>query len=98
MQMSGPPVWPGEGSKQPQVSALPERRVKKRLPDGTLGTFFYRRTVVCPRCLRGRRRLIFWAAGHPSGKNVMVTRTWLTDPGAFIRIIRYDAKGTQSIV
>ena len=34
-----PHNWPGEGSKQPQVSALPERRVKKRLPDGTLGTF-----------------------------------------------------------
>ena len=29
MQMSGPHLS-GEGSKQPQVSALPERRVKKQ--------------------------------------------------------------------
>jgi len=42
MQMSGPPLWSGEGSKQPQVSALPERRVKKRKSDGTLGTFLKR--------------------------------------------------------
>lgn len=37
MQMPGPRFSPGEGSKQSQVSALPERRVKKHEQTALMG-------------------------------------------------------------
>ena len=45
MQMPCPRFSPGEGSKQSQVSALPERRVKKQRWTALLGYFEHLRML-----------------------------------------------------
>ena len=41
-----PPILPGEGSKQSQVSALPERRVKKQRLTALLGSYEHLRMLI----------------------------------------------------
>jgi len=54
MQMPRPRFSPGEGSKQPQVSALPERRVKKQRQTALMGYFRSSRGLLfCCRVVPG---------------------------------------------
>ena len=53
-----PPILPGEGSKQSQVSALPERRVKKQRLTALLGSYEHLRMLIF--CFR---MLIFCCKG-----------------------------------